>query len=69
MTPTPATGEAEAMTDDLQAELEAAEAALLQLSVATKDAYRRFRDLDAAQTAKAEETKELRRRIREQQAG
>ena len=54
------------MTDDLQAELEEAEAALLNLSVATKDAYRRFRDLDAAQTAKAGEIKELRRLIREQ---
>lgn len=53
------------MNDDLQAELEAAEAALLQLSVAAKDAYRRFRDLDAEQTVKAEEVKELRRRIRE----
>jgi len=51
------------MSADLQAELEAAEATLLQLSLATKDAYRRFRDLDAAQTAKAEEIKELRRQI------
>lgn len=55
------------MNDDLQAELEAAEATLLQLSLAAKDAYRRFRDLDAEQTAKADEIKELHRRIREQQ--
>ena len=49
------------MNVDLQAKLEAAEAALLQLSIAVKDAYRRFRDLDAEQTAKAEEIRELRR--------
>ena len=55
------------MNEDLQAEIETAEAELLQLSVAAKDAYRRFRDLDAEQTAKADEVKELRRRIREQQ--
>ena len=53
------------MNVDLQAELDAAEATLLQLSIATRDAYRRFRDLDAAQTVKAEEIKELRRQIRE----
>lgn len=57
------------MNVDLQAELEAAEATLLQLSIATKDAYRRFRDLDTAQTAKAEEIKELRRRIRDLREG
>lgn len=53
------------MNADLQAELEAAEATLLQLALAVKDAYRRYRDLDAEQTAKADEIKELRRRIRE----
>jgi multidrug resistance efflux pump len=51
------------MNADLQAELEAAEATLLQMAIATKDAYRRYRDLDTAQTAKAEEIKDLRRRM------
>jgi len=54
------------MSADLQAELEAAEGELGELSRQAKDAYRRFRDLDSRQTAKAEEIKELRRRIREE---
>jgi hypothetical protein len=42
-----------------------AEAELSNLSAQTKEAYRQFRDLDAKQTAKADEIRELKRQIRE----
>ena len=48
--------------------LAAAEAELEAMSAQTKEAYRRFRELDAQQTAKAAEIRELRFQIREEAA-
>lgn len=49
--------------------LAAAEAELEALSGQAKEAYRRFRELDQQQDAKAAEIKELRLQIREMTAG
>jgi hypothetical protein len=48
-----------------QALLELAERQLSTLSEQAKNAYRQYRDLDSQQAAKAEQVRELRRRIRE----
>lgn len=52
------------MNADLQAELEAAEAELLILAQQAKDAYREYRRLADAREEKADDIKDLRRRMR-----
>lgn len=53
----------------LTAALAAAEAELSALSEQSREAYRRYRDLDAQQTAKATEVRELRAQLRAEESG
>ena len=52
-------------TIDLNSALQAAETELDELAKQAREAYRRFRDLESQQTAKADEIRELKRQIRE----
>ena len=52
-------------TVDLNSALQAAETELDELAKQAREAYRRFRDLESQQTAKADEIRELKRQIRE----
>lgn len=56
------------MADTAEA-LAAAEAELSTLAEQSREAYRRYRDLDAQQTAKADEVRELRTQLRAEEDG
>jgi hypothetical protein len=53
----------------LRAAITEAEASLSALGDATREAYRRYQDADARQTARGTEIRELRRELRELEAG